>query len=152
MAPSDARGVEEERFAAHGSVCSEHGGQRFVVDYCELSGIDRQSEGVGDDDGDRLADITNLVFGEQRLGEARRVRRRMGKQWPDRVVLGRKRTHDAGSAAHGAQIDAEVGVGNGRPHEHGVGGPGKPGVTQIIEIGRRARQEQRCFFTHLRQP
>ena len=51
----------------HVTICD--GDQRIDVDHYGLGGILRESHGVGDDDGDRLADIAHLVDGDDRLLE-----------------------------------------------------------------------------------
>ena len=104
-----------------------HRRQHLVVDRDRRGGILGEIAAVGDDHGDRLADIADLAAGERMLGAQRRDggigdrhRQRLGCE-PARHVLRGEHRMDARHRVRGARIDrTDARVGMRAAHERGV--------------------------------
>ena len=127
-----ARALSPHRRSAglDGVLDRDHGGQRLVVDLDQLGGVACLPLGLGDDEGDAVADAAHLVVGQygaegaEALGAAHVLGHEGRRQGADVVREG------VGSGQH--QVDAgcclrlagvhslDLGVGLGGVHDHAV--------------------------------
>ena len=130
----------------------DHRGQGIVGDGDPFGRVQRLGAGVGDDQGDRFADMAHLALGQQGLGGEGEggagvgVGGDGGAQRSEAVGVeigrGQHRLHAGGGACGGGVDGAEPGVGVGGAQQHGVG---EAGEGEIVEIGAVAGEEARVF-------
>ena len=122
----------------------DHRRQRLVVDLDRLGRGLRRFEIVGDDEGDRIADMAHGVPGEQRtrrrllVGAVGLAQLRLARQAADAVEIGMG--EDQPHAGHGGDLrevaEPEAGVGHGRAQHVGAQRPLRRDVVDDSGRGR----------------
>ena len=129
-----------------------HGRARRIVDLDALGGVAGEIERVGDDDGDRIADMQDAIDGDRRpMRQIHRAavallvgRHRRHRAEPVGLVVlaGQHRMH-AGHLQRRARVDAlDVGVGVRRAHDRGME---LIGELEIVEIAPAPHQQARVL-------
>ena len=119
--------------------------ERVVVDDHGLGGVGGLLAGLGDDGGDRLADVADAVAGEQRPGDGRVERRR------DRLQAEVGRREDADHAGHRRRLGRvdrrDRAVGDRRADVGDVGRAGELGdVVEVVEVHAAGGEELRVLL------